>query len=252
MLRSLMPLPCQHDHNGRFCCKCGQEVEPARLTFAAMATEFMAGWLQRGFRATVIGLLLAPGVQIRHYLTENRSLLVKPVNYLIVMSAFHYWTLQLHSRSTGRLDNAALGIDPADRDMRLLAPALQWVYDHFYMIQLFQAGLLALMLRFVFFRRSGATLPEFTIAMTFLVAQSTLLNGLLHLLFVPVGMLPPSALLLVTGAGYTFFGIAQLMRVEDAGGYARVVGAQLSAAFVSLIVILVGMLFWLGKEGALL
>lgn len=248
MLRSLTPLPCDHDRHGRYCSKCGQEVDPPRLTFAAMVMEFQAVWLQRGFRSTIVGLMIAPGVQIRHYLRENRNLLVKPVNYLIVMSAFHYWTLLLHSRTGDRLDTAAMGIDPADGNARKLVPAFHWIYDHFYMLQLFQAAVLALMLRFVFFRRSGATLPEFTIAMTFLLGQSTLINGLIHLFFLPFGMLPPSELPLLAGSAYTFFGIVQLLQIRSTTGFARVAGAQVSAALLAVLVLLVGMTLWLGDE----
>lgn len=245
MLRSLAITPCDHDRHGRYCSKCGQEVEPAPLTFATMATEFVATWLQRGFRATVLGLTLAPGQQIRHYLRQDRSLLVKPVSYLVIMSAFRYWTVSLHSRTAGKLDATAMGLAGASGEERQLLPVVGWVYDHFYQIQLVQAALLALMLRFVFFRRSGTSLPEFTIAMTYILAQSTMINGLLHLFSLPFGRLPPEMLTLAAGTGFTLFGIVQFLQVRDIGGIARVLGAQMATLAVTLSAFILAVLVWL-------
>ncbi len=244
MLRSYRPVPCHHDRHGRYCSKCGLEINPPRLTFHVMAIEFVATWLQRGFRATALGLLLAPGQQIRFYLRENRNLLVKPVNYLFVIAAFHYWVLTLYDRSKNGIDNAVMGLSADSATDRAAAGILHWLYDHYYQMQLVQAALLALLLRFVFFRRSGFTLPEFTIAVTYIVAQNTLLQSIVDLFFTPFHRVAPQ--LLTTGLAFSYntWSLAQLLRARDPLSIVRVVAAQVSALAISAVLLILVLLLW--------
>lgn len=244
MLRSFKVVPCDHDRHGRYCSKCGLEVDPPRLTFQTIAVEFLAIWLQRGFRDTIVGLTLAPGHQIRHYLKENRALLVKPVNYLIVIAAFRYWALTLYNTRSDGIDDAVLGLHGSAAEKAVLEPAVRWLYDHYYQLELLQAVLMALLLRFVFFRRAGFTLPEFTIAVTYIVAQSTLIQGLLELFFTPFHRVPPQGLMATASLGYTAFALSQLLGPMTAGRFARIVLTQALVMALALGIVLGGLVLW--------
>lgn len=243
MLPAFRFTPCEHDHHGRYCSKCGQETDPAPLDFRTIANEFVAAWLQRGFRASVIGLTLAPGNQIRHYLRQDRSLLVKPVSYLIVIAAFHYWVLGLYNPGRQGLDDAVIGLSPQESHGQT-GTALRWMFEHFYQLQLFQAILMALILRFVLFRGSGFRLPEFTIASTYILAQTTLFQSVITLFFTPFHQVPPQGLPLLVSTAYTAFALSQLLGVRRPGQFARVLLAQALAIVTSLVVLVGGLALW--------
>lgn len=238
MLAPFKTAPCIHDRHGRYCSKCGVELDPPPLTFRSIATEFLAVWLQRGFRDTVVGLTFAPGHQIRHYLRENRGLLVKPVNYLIVIAAFRYWSLTLYNRAEKEIDDAVLGIDGTVPQHSAIETGIRWIYDHVYQIQFLQAALMALILRFVFFRRAGFSLPEFTIAVIYILAQSTMIQGVLALFFTPFHHVPPATLTTAAGVAYTFFALSQLLSPVTAGKMLRIAAVQVvvMATAVALLV----------------
>ncbi|MBB4065678.1 DUF3667 domain-containing protein [Gellertiella hungarica] len=251
MFQPLRITPCQHDRHGRFCSKCGLETDPPRLTFSAMAMEFVASWLQKGFRQTAFGLLLAPGHQIRAYLSENRNLLVKPVNYLLILAAFHYWVLGLYGERGGGIDPAALGLSGPDASDAAAVHMARWLVEHFYQIALLQAVLSALLIRYVFYRREGWSLPEYTIAMTYIMAENLLIQSLVDLLFTPFHRVPPSGLHYAVGATYTIFAIGQFLGARHPRQWLRVALAYLTATLSGVGLLVLGMLLWQSWSGPL-
>ena len=251
MLRVPKPLPCDHDRRGRYCSRCGLEIDPPPLTFRTMGTEFVASWLQRGFRATAFGLLLAPGHQIRHYLLENRNLLVKPVNYLLVMSAFHYWVLSLYGQAGGGIDPAALGLSDVGPQARAAVEGVRWLYANFYQMALLQAAVTALLLRYVFFREERWTLPEYTIAMTYIMAENLLIQSVLALCFTPFHRVPWGSLQFVGGAGFTLFATAHFLEVKSVACWLRVALAQMLAAIAGVAALIGAILAFESWAGSL-
>ena len=225
---------CTHDRHGRFCSQCGLELDPPRLTFLALYQELSASWLKRGFRQTALGLLLAPGVQLREYLRHDRTLLIKPISYLLVVAAFHLWVLSLIGQSKGDIDPVVLGFDsPATADPALLQ-AVRWLMHHFWQIALVQAALVALSLRFVFYRRSGYSLAEYMIVVIYLLTQSILMQALLTLFYIPFQQPMPGAVHLLIGGVYITFAIGQF---HNAAGPAAWVRALASYALAMLVVL---------------
>ncbi len=239
---------CDHDRQGRFCSKCGREIDPPRMTFKALMAELSAVWLQKGFRQTAIGLLVAPGRQVRRYLFKDRLLLVRPVSYLIVAAAFHLWVLSLQGMDRGHFDDAALGFTgQAPKDKVVLA-AIGWLYDHFYHFALLQAAVAALLLRFVFYRRSGLTLPEYTILMTYGLAESLLIQGIIGLALLPSQIPLPGSVRLLIGLVYNGWVIADMHGARRVTGLLKAFAAYL-AAIGLIFVLLIGAVFALETEG---
>lgn len=225
---------CSHDYRGRFCSRCGVEINPPRLTIHALLAELSASWLQRGFRQTFIGLLLSPGRQIARYLKTDRNLLIKPVSYLIVISAFHLFVLSQFSATGDQLDQVALGLEPASRQNLLLVASLRWLLDHFYQFALAQAALIAVLLRFVFYRSKQYTLAEYIIFMTYVTAQSVLLQAIGTLGFLPTHHPMPALVHLAIAFLYTSWAISQFMEAETTADYLKAAVGYFTALALSL------------------
>lgn len=233
---------CQHDRRGRFCSRCGLDLSPPRLTYRALYQELIASWLQRGFRQTALGLLLSPGTQLRGYLRADRSLLIKPVSYLIVVAAFHLWVLSLLSHSNGDIDPAALGLTDVGSVDPVLVQALLWLMHHFYQFALLQAGLMALSLRYVFYRHSGYSMAEYMIVVTYLLTQSILIQAVLTLLYIPFQRPMPGVVHFAIGISYVSFAIGQFHRATRPLDWLRALSAYATAMLVVFIT-LIGLLF---------
>lgn len=235
---------CQHDRHGRFCSKCGIEFEPARLTFHALWAELTAGWLQKGFRQTAIGLLLAPGRQIRTYIRMDRNLLVKPVSYLIVISAFQLWVFSLYSHGSD-VNPSVLGMQPGGREEAGEWDVINWILHHYYQFELALAGFTALLLRFVFYRRSGYSMPEIMIFMTYVLAQSLLLQTVLSLVLYLCGMPLPVNLRTAVGLVFTVWAIGSFMEARTVMGWLRAIGSYATVLALVALMVTGAIFYWI-------
>lgn len=242
---------CHHDRRGRYCSKCGRETNPPRLTFRTLMTELSANWLQKGFRQTALGLLVAPGRQVRRYLLDDRMLMVRPITYLVVISAFHLWVLSLAGPGHGRLDPETLQLSGEALQNKLLLAALGWFNDRFYQFALLQAAMVALLLRFVFYRGSRLKLPEYTILMTYVLAQSFLMQAVLALLLVPFQTALPSGLRLLIATLYSSWAIAQFHQQENPSGLLKGAASYLAGLMLMFALLLGGFaLVLISADGA--
>lgn len=230
--------PCRHDRHGRYCSKCGLEIDPPRLTFRTIWSDLLFSWLQQGFRQTFVGLLVAPGHQVRHYLKEDRTRLIKPVSYLLIAAALDYWVVrQTGHDAAGNVTTTAMGIDAATAATEpMIVEFSRWLVTHIWQIMLAQAALMALLMRYVFFRRIGHTLAEFTIFLTYVLAQSILLQTIAGLFFIPYGHPLPNWAHLAIGGGYTIFAIAQFTGTVRPPGILRAIGTYAVAVVLALSV----------------
>lgn len=244
MFKSLLGTPCNHDSFGRYCSKCGHERLPSRLTFKSLIEEFVASWLQKGFRQTVIGLLVAPGQQLRRYLQSDRTLLVKPVSYLVIIVAFDYWILSLTKGGAESLTAIGLGVDATADDDPVMTEALVWLMQHGLEYSLAQALILAGLLRFVFYRKRYISMAELTIFSTYVLAQSLLLKGVLNTLLIPINTAAPGGFVMLLGIVYNTWAIASFMDGISVRGIVKAAAAVFSSIVASFIAVVAVLVIW--------
>jgi len=81
---------CNEEVKQNFCPNCGQATKIIRIDGQYIAHEI--GQIlnfDRGILYTIKELLIRPGINIRHFISENRNRLVKPIVFIIVTSLIY-------------------------------------------------------------------------------------------------------------------------------------------------------------------
>jgi Na+/H+-translocating membrane pyrophosphatase len=81
---------CNREVNSKFCPDCGHPTSLKRIDghYVVHEIEHVLHF-ERGILFTIRELVTNPGQNIRNYLTENRSRLVKPIIFIIVTSIIY-------------------------------------------------------------------------------------------------------------------------------------------------------------------
>jgi Protein of unknown function (DUF3667)./Nin one binding (NOB1) Zn-ribbon like. len=81
---------CGTDMSSKFCPNCGQPAVLKRIDAHYVAHEIEhVLHFERGILYTIRELVTAPGLNVRNYISENRSRLVKPIIFVIVTSLLY-------------------------------------------------------------------------------------------------------------------------------------------------------------------
>lgn len=81
---------CNSEINTKFCPDCGHPAQRKRIDRKYIIHEIEhVLHFERGILYTIQELILSPGDNIRKYLSENRSRLVKPIIFIIITSLIY-------------------------------------------------------------------------------------------------------------------------------------------------------------------
>ena len=81
---------CKTELNSKFCPECGQPTNLIRIDRHYIVHEIEhVLHFERGILYTIRELVTSPGQNIRKYLSENRSRLIKPVIFIILTSLIY-------------------------------------------------------------------------------------------------------------------------------------------------------------------
>ena len=203
---------CGHRQDGRFCPDCGKDLRPEPIDRRAVLGELAENWWEKGVLTTLLGLFRQPGALIRRYIEEDRDLLVKPIPYAAVILAFCFYLRARFLPETGTSD-----IDLVET-MRNDPVVLPLVY----------ALISALVLHFIFYRRSRVGLFGTMVMRLYVVAQATLLMVLVDLvlrLATPELGIGHNLARLALGIGFNIFAVRQFYAEEGRGGWTRAAAA---------------------------
>jgi hypothetical protein len=178
---------CNTEHSQKYCPNCGHPAQLKRIDGHYLAHEIEhLLHLEKGILFTIKALLLDPGKEIRTYISENRSKLVKPVIFIIVTSLVysiisHFFHIEeLVPNNVETKQSATLAI-------------FQWVQEHYGYANIIMGVFIALWIKLIF-RKYGYNLFEilvllcFTMGMGMLIfALFALLQGLLKIELMQVG-----------------------------------------------------------------
>ena len=166
--------------SSKFCPDCGQPTNLKRIDGHYIIHEIEhVLHFERGILYTVRELITNPGKNIRNYLSENRSRLVKPVIFIILTSLIytlisHYFHIEEEYVNYKGLEKSTIGI------------ILKWIQSNYGYASILTGIFIVIWLK-VFFKKYGYNFFELLIMLCFVQGISMLIfalfalaEGLLH------------------------------------------------------------------------
>jgi hypothetical protein len=180
---------CNSEVPLHYCPNCGQAATLKRINGHYIIHEIEhVLHLEKGILYTIRELLVRPGENVRRFVSENRSRLVKPIIFIIVTSLIY--TLVSHSFHIEE------GYAPLGKTQKSSTGFIfKWVQDHYGYSNIIMGIFIALWLKF-FFREHNYNLYEILILLCFVMGMGMLFltvfvvfQGLTHVDFIQTGSL---------------------------------------------------------------
>lgn len=178
---------CNTEHSQKYCPHCGHPTQLKRIDGHYLIHEIEhILHLEKGILFTIRALIINPGQEIRDYISDNRSKLVKPVIFIIVTSLFY--SIISHFFHVGEM--------PVNNDEIKHSTTLAFIKlieGHYGYANIIMGVFIALWIKLIF-RKFGYNLFEilvllcFTMGMGMLIfALFTLVQGLIKIELIQVG-----------------------------------------------------------------
>lgn len=162
---------CNKEINSKYCPDCGQPINLKRIDGKYIIHEIgHVLHFERGILYTVSELTINPGQNIRKYLLENRSRLVKPIIFIIITSLIY--TVLNH---VFHIDDGYVKYQETKDETRSAVGGLvKWVQDHYGYANIMMGIFIALWLK-LFFRKSYYNFFEILILLCFVMGMGMLI-----------------------------------------------------------------------------
>lgn len=154
--------------NEEFCSNCQQNIKPKRIDGRYILHEIEhVLHFERGILYTIRELLIRPGENIRNFIRENRSRLVKPVIFIIVTSLIY--TLINHFF---HIEDSYMKMEDG-KGVKLNA-INHWVQSHYGYSNIIMGAFIAFWLK-IFFRKYDYNFFEILILLCFILGMEMLM-----------------------------------------------------------------------------
>lgn len=159
---------CGTEINSKFCPNCGHPAQLKKIDGHYIIHEFEhILHLERGILYTIKELLIHPGQSIRHYLSENRSRLVKPIIFIIVTSLIYMLCNHYFHFEDGY-------VKYYDTNESTTVEIFKWVREHYGYANIVMGFFIVLWAK-VFFRKSKYNFFEILILLCFVMGMGMLI-----------------------------------------------------------------------------
>lgn len=150
-----------------FCSNCKQTVKPKRIDGRYIIHEIEhVLHFERGFLYTIRELLVRPGENIKNFITENRSRLVKPIIFIIVTSLIYTLISKFF-----HIEEGYIKLDAEGSQMQSIN---NWVQSHYGYSNIIMGGFIAFWLK-IFFRKYDYNFFEILILLCFILGMEMLI-----------------------------------------------------------------------------
>ncbi|WP_238430093.1 DUF3667 domain-containing protein [Chitinophaga agri] len=224
---------CQETVSDSYCGKCGTPVTLKRVDAHYIVHEIQhILHFEKGILYTIRALLTQPGKNIRSFISDDRSRLVKPVIFIIITSLIytivaHYFHTENHYMS------ADAPAQPA------VSGIMNWIQGHYGYANILMGACIAVWLK-LFFRKSDYNFFEVLIMLCFVMGTSMLLLAV----FAVAEGLTGSNLTKVSGPlmfVYSAWAIGQFFNGRKLGSYLLSLAAYLLGCLSFMIIaVLIG------------
>ncbi|MBK1895767.1 DUF3667 domain-containing protein [Chryseobacterium paridis] len=195
-----------------FCSNCKQNAKPKRIDGRYILHEIEhVLHFERGILYTVRELLIRPGENIKNFITENRSRLVKPVIFIIVSSLIY--TLISHFF---HIEESYIKYDNANGSPNAIN---NWIQSHYGYSNMIMGGFIALWLK-LFFKKYDYNFFEILILLCFVLGMEMLLFSVFAL-FEGLTKLPVMQIAAVIIFIYFSWAVGQFFDKTKIGSYLK-------------------------------
>jgi hypothetical protein len=177
---------CNDELTGKYCSNCGQAVKVKRIDGHYIVHEIEhVLHFERGILYTIKELLIRPGQNIRNFLAENRTRLVKPIIFIIVTSLIYTLISHFFHLEDGY-------INFTEDKKTAMSSIFNWFQNHYGYANIIMGVFVAFWLK-IFFRKYDYNFFELVILLCFVIGMEmlmyavfTLLVGLTKLNLMPI------------------------------------------------------------------
>jgi len=160
----------------KFCPNCGQPAVLKRIDAHYVAHEIEhVLHFERGILYTIRELLTAPGLNVRNYISENRSRLVKPIIFVIVTSLLY--SIISHFFHTEERYMQSIDTHSIEKKLIITTKIFQWLQSHYGYANIIMGFFIALWTK-VFFKKYDYNLFEILILLCFVMGMTMLIYAL--------------------------------------------------------------------------
>jgi Protein of unknown function (DUF3667) len=204
---------CKSEIDSKFCPDCGQPAQLKRIDGHYIAHEIEhVLHFERGILYTINELITKPGQNIRGYLSENRSRLVKPIVFIIITSLIY--TLISHFFHIEEEYISATGFGKSS-----IETIFKWMQSNYGYANIVTGVFIAIWLKLLF-RKYGYNFFELLIMLCFVLGISMLIyavfalaEGLLHYKLLSIAGL--------VGTIYLVWSIGNFFGANKVGNYVK-------------------------------
>ncbi|QHS54604.1 DUF3667 domain-containing protein [Mucilaginibacter sp. 14171R-50] len=210
---------CNTEIDQNYCSNCGQPAVLKRIDAHYIAHEIEhILHFERGILFTVKELLIRPGENVRDFISENRSRLVKPVIFIIVTSLIytvinHFFHIEDGYVKVGDTRSAATDA------------IFEWIANHYGYSNIMMGMFIALWAK-IFFKKYNYNFFEILILLCFIMGMGMLIftlfaivQGITHISLVQAGG--------YVGVLYCAWAIGQFFDQRKVSSYFKALGAYI-------------------------
>jgi hypothetical protein len=166
---------CNTEINSKFCPDCGQPTSLKRIDGHYITHEIEhVLHFERGILYTIRELITHPGQNIRNYLSENRSRLVKPVIFIIVTSLIYTFVSHFF-----HIKEELINFEVSDQSA--IGSILKWMQGNYGYASILTGIFIAIWLK-VFFKKYKYNFYDLLIMLCFVQGISMLIFAVFALL----------------------------------------------------------------------
>ncbi len=159
---------CTTAITGKYCSNCGQPAQLKRIDAHYILHEIEhVLHFERGILYTMRELLLHPGKNIRAYLSENRSRLVKPILFIVMSSVIYTLVSHFFHIEDGYINYTEVKESS-------ITVMFGWIQSHYGYANIIMGVFIAGWLK-LFFRKYNYNLFEIVILLCFLIGMGMLM-----------------------------------------------------------------------------
>jgi hypothetical protein len=162
---------CDHEINLNYCPNCGQAAKLKRIDGHYIIHEIEhVLHFEKGILYTIKELLTKPGENVRSFISENRSRLVKPIIFIIVTSLIYSVINHFY-----HIEKGYVNYDESSKSTTGLI--FKWVQDHYGYSNIIMGIFIAVWTKLIF-RKYGYNFFEILILLCFVMGIGMLIFAL--------------------------------------------------------------------------
>ena len=226
---------CGTNISSKFCPDCGQPATLKRIDAHYIANEIEhVLHFERGIFYTIKELITAPGQNVKNYISDNRSRLVKPIIFIIVTSLLY--SLVAHFFHTEEKYIKSVDARTIENQFVITSKIFQWLQNHYGYANIIMGLFIAFWAK-LFFRKYNYNFFEILILLCFIMGMSMLMYGFFAII---EGMTHTNLLMYATALNFLYctWGMGQFFDKDKKINYFKAFSAYTLGFITYFIVIM--------------